>query len=392
MMRRIIFMCNALDDVTRRKRGISTDSPAASKKIILLCKALRLNGVRTIILSMGRGGGISGWRNFSGGVHRVNGVPIIYMPFTTIPLISQFLSSLSLIGAIFKLRLRLFTHLIYYNRTVAFLPSLLISAVLRYRNILDLEDGEVSEKRGVRTAARIRIVSRLFDRFCSKVLLSCSALKVVTSIRPLFCYYGTISTLPITPRFKYKNLMFLMSGTLCHGTGADLLIDAIRILRQSDESWLRNVKFEITGKGESLDQFNLLASEVAHPNLLVHGRLSDVDYLRVLNRADVGLSLKLNNGPFAETTFPSKVIEYASNGLLVLTTDISDVRKVLGNGAIYLKLDEPSDLIKLIKAIALDPGGALDHSILGCNAVKNICWPKTSGERLSEFIFGSVSS
>ena len=56
MKRRLIFMCNAFDDMTRTARGISTDSPAASKKIIQLCKALRLYEVKPIVLSMGRGG------------------------------------------------------------------------------------------------------------------------------------------------------------------------------------------------------------------------------------------------------------------------------------------------------------------------------------------------
>lgn len=391
MRRRIIFMCNALDDVTRIKRGISTDSPAASKKIILLCKALRLDGVRIIILSMGRGGGISEWRNFSGGVHRVNGVPVIYLPFTTIPLFSQLLSSTGLMFAIFKLRLRFFTHLIYYNRTLAFLPSLLISTVLGYSNTLDLEDGEVRNKKSIKTIARVGLVARLFDKLCSKAILACSTLSAVTSIRHTLCYYGTIPTLPMAPRFQYKNLTVLMSGTLCHDTGCDLLIDAIRILRQTDEPWVRNVRFEITGKGESLDQLNSLASETTHPIVIVHGRLSDLGYLSVLNRADVGLSLKLNKGPFANTTFPSKVIEYAANGILVLTTDISDVRKVLGDGATYLNLDEPSELINLIKNITLDSQRSLDRSLAGYNAVKNICLPKLSGKRLSKFIFGTAS-
>jgi glycosyltransferase involved in cell wall biosynthesis len=383
-------MCNALDDRTRIARDIKTDSPAATKKIIMLCKALRISGVNAIILSMGRGGEIACWKNFSALVRRVDGVPIIYIPFSTIPIFSHLLSSTALAYCIFILRIRCFTHLIYYNRTLTFIPSLLLSRVMGYVNILDLEDGETSGVWGVLKSFQLKLVSQLFDKTCIKALLACRALKAFTSIRPVLCYYGTASSSPATPRFQSKKLTVLMSGTLSHDTGAELLIDAILMLRQTNEPWVRDIRFEITGKGESLGRFHLLASELSIPNLVVHGRLSGPEYSNILSGADIGLSLKLIGGLYANTTFPSKVIEYAASGVLVLTTEISDVRKVLGEGAIYLKRDDPSELIKLLKFIALNQKDALNYSIAGSDAVQKICMPRISGEKLSEFIFGSV--
>ena len=217
--------------------------------------------------------------------------------------------------------------------------------------------------------------------------MACSHLKERTSIRPVLCYYGTIFNLPAINKFQSKVVRVLIGGTLSHGTGADLLIEAISQMRLTQDSWVKDIAFEVTGKGESLDGFNLLASLEAYPKVVVHGRLSDLDYRDVLNQADVGLSLKLNEGPFANTTFPSKVIEYGAAGLLVLTTDISDVRSIFDDSAIYLKFDNPLELIDLLRVIVSNREEARAYSQNGFKAVKNIFMPHITGKMLADFIF-----
>jgi glycosyltransferase involved in cell wall biosynthesis len=181
-----------------------------------------------------------------------------------------------------------------------------------------------------------------------------------------------------------------MSGTLSNETGANLLIDTIRMMASSKTPGLKNIRFEITGKGESLDEFVKLARATVVPEIVVHGRLTDLDYAEVLNRADVGLSLKLNDGPYANTTFPSKVIEYAASGLLIVTTDISDVRTIFGGGALYLNQDNPLELIRHLEFIAANPNEVFMISEAGQRAVQEICSPKLVGNKLQKFIFGGV--
>ncbi|QWE14864.1 glycosyltransferase family 4 protein [Polynucleobacter sp. AP-Sving-400A-A2] len=383
-------MCNALDDLTRSERGISTDSPAATRKIILMCKALRLAGVRPIILSMGRGGSMSEWKSFSSVVRRVDGLPLLYIPFTSIPILSQLLSAFALMYVVCKLRLRRIKHLIFYNRMEAFLPSLLASSVLRFKNILDLEDGEVRRSRRLLSCGFARMITCTFDVLCDRALLACSALKQATSIRPILCYYGAIFKFHQKIKFDPKVITVLMSGTLSKETGSNLLIDTIRMIASSETPRLKNIRFEITGKGESLDEFVKLARTTVVPEIVVHGRLTDLDYAEVLNRADVGLSLKLNEGPYANTTFPSKVIEYAAAGLLIVTTDISDVRTIFGDGALYLNQDNPLELIRHLEFIAANPNEVFMIAKTGQQAVQEICSPKLVGNILQKFIFGGA--
>lgn len=390
MTNRVIFLCNALDDVTRTERGISTDSPAATKKVLFMSRALRQGGVRPIILSMGRGGETAEWKSYPPVVRRIEGLPIIYIPYTSIPIFSQLLSVLGLIYVACILRLRGVKHLIFYNRTTAFLPTLLVSSLMRCKNILDLEDGEVRLESRFFSFSCVRTVARLFDFLCDRALLACSALNQATSIRSTLCYYGAIFKFHQKNKFDARAITVLMSGTLSNETGANLLIDTIRKMISCEAPWLKNIRFEITGKGESLDEFVKLAGDVAAPEIVVHGRLSDLDYAEVLNRADVGLSLKLNDGPYANTTFPSKVIEYASAGLLVVATDISDVRAIFGSGALYLNQDNPKELIRHLEFIVANRIEAFMISESGQRAVQEICSPKLVGNKLQKFIFGEV--
>ena len=173
-----------------------------------------------------------------------------------------------------------------------------------------------------------------------------------------------------------------------HETGADLLIETIRQMRLTQDSWMKEIAFEVTGKGESLKEFEFLASIDSFPKVILHGRLSDSEYQAVLNRTDVGLSLKLNNGLFANTTFPSKVIEYGAAGLLVMTTDISDVRNIFGNSAIYLTCDNPIELMQLFKFVASNRKEAQVYAHAGHQVVKNICQPNITGKSIADFIFG----
>jgi glycosyltransferase involved in cell wall biosynthesis len=261
---------------------------------------------------------------------------------------------------------------------------------LGFRGILDLEDGNVPVAKRKFTL-RIRVfVECLFDYFCNGgALLACDALSRFTSLRPTLIYYGVASSNQNSHhnKFKGEHIRFLFPGTLERETGAELLIEAIKAMRINKASWVHKAIFEVTGKGSSLDQFVYLANQAGFPKIIVHGRTTNLEYQQILNQVDIGLSLKLTDGPYAETTFPSKVLEFAANGILVLTTDISDVKKVFGDaGALYLKKDS-QNLQALIQQAVEDPvrmveiAGEGQHRITRMNSVERV------RKSLTQFIF-----
>jgi glycosyltransferase involved in cell wall biosynthesis len=386
--RRVIFVCNALDDSTRLARGITTDSPAASRKVLQLCLALRLAGAQPSVLSLGRGRAGASTTYFGSQVRRVQGIPFIYAPFSKLRGLSELLSLLAPAGLAWKLRRCPPPTVIFYNRDVAYVPTLLVTAWLGFRRVLDLEDGEVHHRNsgmGGWISGKFR---SLFDALCtSGALLACSALANATSARPTLCYYGTAVSSYSATRWRNADVQALLGGTLAPETGVDILIGAIRTLRRTQPRWASRLHLQITGKGPSMQALQTLAEEPHSPRITVHGRTSDEAYRAIVDGCEIGLALKPCRGVLADTTFPSKVVEMASAGLLVLTTDISDVRTVLQNGALYLQNDEPEELIELLRRAVENRSEAQAMAAAGAQAVWQLCAPAMAGSAVADFLF-----
>lgn len=391
MKPRVLIVCNALDDATRLERGIATDSPAGSRKVFLLCQALRLAGARPWVVSLGRGQAGGSMAFFPSRVRRVEGIPVFYAPFSRIPFLSELISLLAPTSVVFRFRQQNSKAVVFYNRLAAYLPVLLLASALGYRNLLDLEDGEVPANDLKRTGVIAQLLPWLYDRLCTGgALLACSALTKLTRVRPVLCYYGTAVGELVSTKWRGSSVSVLMGGTLSTDTGADLLIDTIRQLRRDAPPWAEQLRFEVTGKGPSLEALRALAAETGAPQILIHGRTTDIQYREVLGRCDVGLALKPNVGPLANTTFPSKVIEFSAAGLLVLTTDISDVRQIFGDGARYLTRDDPEVLADLLEGIVKNRVAAQECANHGMRKVRECCSPYLAGRTVANFIFGDL--
>ncbi len=383
----LLVVCNALDDSTRINRRISSDSPAASRKVIQMCQALKKSGVRPYILSLGRGS-VDGTKDyFSALVTRIDGIPIIYAPFSHFRVWSQILSFFGLIIPLQRLSKYPNKVAVFYNRLPAYLLTLWEASRLGYRNFLDLEDGELLSSKSFKQYFNSLILEQ-FEIHCSEgALLACRELQSKTALRPIYSYYGVLEGEINEKRWHSEKISCLMSGTLNPDQGASLLIEAIRRLRGLKTEWSSLITFEVTGKGDSLADFKKLEAEPGFPIVRVHGRTTNARYQRILRESQVGLSLKLVDGKLANTTFPSKVVEFAGSGLLVISTDISDVRSLLGDGAKYVADNDPNILIEHFFNIVNDRRSAELCASMGYQAIKEKCAPESAGLTLQRFFF-----
>jgi glycosyltransferase involved in cell wall biosynthesis len=382
-VRNLVYVSNTFDETTRHEREVRSDSPAASRKTLATCAALRHAGVRAVVLSMGRGRADGQWRYHRPALRRVEGIPVIYLPFQRIRGLSELLSMSALVLATHRLRrLKGRRTFFFYNRTAAYVPALIATALMRERRVLDLEDGNFK-----RTSLAARIKTFAFRRLCTQgTVLANSALGARDVEGPTLCYYGATAR-RLQPSEWNGEVNVLLGGTIAADTGADLLAHAIEQLRARREPWATRLNVFITGKGDSLTRFESLAAEDAAPRVTVHGRLDDSDYDTLLSRMNVGLALKLNAGELATTTFPSKVVEMAGAGLLIVTTDISDVRRVFGEGALYLQKDSADALVKLLRWICENQDQAKAIATRGSEAVRAECHIDVAGRRLADFLF-----
>jgi glycosyltransferase involved in cell wall biosynthesis len=108
----------------------------------------------------------------------------------------------------------------------------------------------------------------------------------------------------------------------------------------------------------------------------------------LLAQCHVGLALKPSAGGLARTTFPSKVVELAGAGLLVVTTDISDVRRVLGDGALYVTPESGRSLAEILLRLVQDPEALARIADAGTRAAAALCDPVAAGRILARFLLG----
>lgn len=387
---RTIFVCNALEDSTRLERNISTDSPACSRKVFLMSQALKTAGDSVLILSMGRGEARGNNHYHNGKIKYIKKTPIIYAPFSEQKIVSEFVTLFSLPYILFRMRrYRGRTSVVFWNRTSAYIPSLFMSLILGYSRFQDLEDGDLPVSNWTLSYLYILLKRTIYNKVCSSgALISCIALASSLTRKHFFCYYGVSENI-LKPKIfdSHCKIVLLMGGTVSSDTGALTLYNAIKLLRELDESWVERLEFVITGKGNCVHLFEHFMNTEMAPSVKVMGRLNDLEYDDVLACAHVGLALKQVTGPLATTTFPSKVIEIASAGLLVITTDISDVRTVLGDdGAVYLPDDEPERLINAIRWIIANPGTANAISERGTAVVRDKLSLSSGGVALRNYL------
>jgi glycosyltransferase involved in cell wall biosynthesis len=383
-LQRVFVICNAMDDELRRKRGITTDSPAASRKVFMLCQASRVAGIRPLVFSLGRGRTDGSGRHFDAAVRRVTGVPVLYAPFSHRPVLSQLLSLFAPSLLLWRARkLAGEKTVVFYNRLPAYIPALVTARLLGLRTVLDLEDGPP-----VKSHRLARWTHRLFDGFCNGgALLACSALAQATHLRPVACYYGAVAFEKRNVHWPARGLSVLMGGTVSADTGARVLIDAVEHVRRQQAPWADGMEIVVTGRGDGVEALQRLAQGPGWPRVTVHGRLRDDEYRAILAAAQVGLALKPRTGPLADTTFPSKVVELAGAGLLVVSTDISDVRQVLKGGALYVGDETGPGLAERLQWIVEHREAAQAVARLGLEEVRMACDLRIAGRSLAQFLF-----
>ncbi|HMN79428.1 MAG TPA: glycosyltransferase [Burkholderiaceae bacterium] len=388
-MNRLIVLCNAVDDVTRSLRRITTDSPAATVKVLGLARAIRTAGVRPVVLSLGRGrqDGSGQWHGWH--VVRARGAAIAYAPFAHVPLLTYLLSLFA--PALILVRLKRRSSgctLVFYNRVPLYSITVLLARLMGMTVVLDLEDAP-THIGGRAIYDRVqRAVDRALDRLAQRALLACRDLGQSTRAVPTLVYYGSVPDAAEPDPAIGRPVVALLGGTLEKATGADLLVETVRRLREAGAPWTRELSIAVTGKGPGLELLQAAASDPRPPVIHCHGATSRQRYLEILAGASVGLSLKLSQGPYASTTFPSKVIELAHAGKLVITTDVSDVRSVLGDdGAVYLRGDSADELARALEQTVRDRSLAAQVAARGRMAVMEKCAEQSVGGRLNEFLF-----
>ncbi len=132
-----------------------------------------------------------------------------------------------------------------------------------------------------------------------------------------------------------KRPTFLFSGVIANHTGFPLLLEVFKDLP--------DIELYISGNGD-VSSYNI----ESYPNIHYLGYMEYLDYLHILEKTDVCLSLRNPDYPENLNNFPSRIIEYFSYNKLVISTinypELDDFSYIISK---YSK----KDLIESIKKV-----------------------------------------
>ena len=390
MPERIVFLCGVIDEASRLNRHITNANPAATQKVFNFCAALRAIGAWPLVLSLGRGRQDGSGRAFPAIARRVDQIAVIYARFVHSPLTTHFVSAISLALLVMRLRRRGKITLIAYNRLWHYVPALLVARLTGTRCYLDLEDGAVRRGRHALLMLLDRLGTRCFDVLCSDgVLLANRALQVQTTIRRSLVWYGTTPSIPALARWQVRPLGIMLGGTLNHERGCEVFMQAVRLLMQQRPELRKCLRFFVTGHGPMCAELEQLAAAsdgwVQYEGLVGRDR-----YLEILGACHAGLMLNLSTSDMSHTTFPSKVLEYAAAGLLVIATRVSDVATLLGDGCVLLADESPEALAAALTALCVDPDAAAQTAGRGAARLRIACDPRRVASDIRQFLGGGT--
>lgn len=205
---------------------------------------------------------------------------------------------------------------------------------------------------------KIREAEMNFLRSADEYVMSTELLKdkVNPDNKPFTVNYGVFSPeKKLEPLFNDGKIHCVYAGVLEPRKGAGLAIDCAEFL---DEHY--HIHIIGFGSEQDISAINSRISEVTEKTsctVTFDGKKSGDEYLRFLQSCQVGFTTQNSDAAFNETSFPSKVLSYLSNGLRVVSVRIKaiEISKVADLMYFY-DGDNPENVANAVKTIDLADG------------------------------------
>ena len=94
---------------------------------------------------------------------------------------------------------------------------------------------------------------------------------------------------------------------------------------------------------------------VSDAKITYEGLIAGVEYIKFIQKCQIGLSTQNPEGNFNNTSFPSKILSYMANGLRVVSIKIPVIERAkIGKYIYYYEKQDPINIANAIKGITLD--------------------------------------
>ena len=364
--------------VAAHRDARALESPAARNKVFGIAGALAVAGAASFVVSTtGTDASVTPFRPLAIS-RRPAGSPSLSRPLIQVFAgrssgVARRLSA-TVFLVIFAIRMvRRGDIVLLYNGYPDYLLLALVCRVIGAACVLDIEDWAPPGSRSALDRL-VRVSQRLLLRWCAPRQVTVSRqLGEMLSLDRFLPVYGAASfhaTRRPSPAFSLPVVRILYGGSIMHETGLDLFEEAIADLRQRPAC----LPLHILVSG-SFDRARL--SRSARPGagsgleMTLCGDLTAEEYRALCDTIDIGLCLKLSRHVMGQTTFPSKVIEIAAKGMLLISTPVSDVPVIFDETcAVILPDDDPQALAAAIRDAAADRAASADRARRGRERVE----------------------
>lgn len=378
-------------DALHKKLKEPIEIAAASNKMISILNSIRLTQSRAFLVSAPVLGRNCRVKFMPGCVLRDNGVPQIILPVFSNAYLRKIIAFFSFAWFCFK-KVKSNDRVILFNHALEYLLGLLILTFKGNLVILDIEDMPCDNTMGFLNWIDRKVFCLFYNLTAEKKIVVSSLLADRLKLKKFCVTYGAVR---INEKIKFSNkfstkapLKILYGGTLISDTGLDIFCDAVKLIANTLILRDQKIHFVITGFGGSLKINNLKNyCKGSRVRIIYSPSTSYDDYIHQLSLCDVGLSLKIPNREITLTTFPSKVVEITTNGLLLISTKASDVPKLFDSRtAILLKEPTANCLHAAIISALRDKMGMKKIAMRGKNKAMKLFDPKIIGMQIINFI------
>lgn len=215
---------------------------------------------------------------------------------------------------------------------------------------------EVEEVYGdiIRNKESIKYELKIFDLANNFIFVTNQLEKKINKLNKKYCIaHGTYKVEDkIIDKYSDGKIHIVYSGIIDKYKGAFLSCEIAKYL---DENYV----IHIIGYGKEKDIFELETkiknnNSVNECKINYDGLKNGIDYVKYIQMCDIGLSPQDSSANYNETSFPSKILAYLSNGLRVVSIDIPAIKKSSVGNLLYLfKKNNANEIAQLIKNIDL---------------------------------------
>lgn len=289
-------------------------------------------------------------------------------------------------------------RVVFYNHALEYVLGLVILALRGNRPILDVEDAAREDQTGWDGFVGQPLFYLIYRSTRDRKLVVSEALAEKLGMRQYCVVYGTTRTgvglevgrrrAPWFASDSCEPLKIHYGGSLSADTGVDLFCNAVDLLMGSLRRDACLLEFIVTGFG-SEEKIRALKERSGGTGVRIsfHPDLSPEEYFEQLHRCHAGLSLRLPDSQMSLTTFPSKVVEITSHGLLLISTKASDVPLLFdASNSVLLSTASAMALAEAIMSVVSNPKGMQQVARCGQARAMELFDSKRVGTRVVNFV------